>query len=194
VLDRIASESAAAWYRRLQTREGWAREALEGYAGKTARFEAGLLALSLCVESGGWLAAGSAAPDVTITIEPEALMASLFDAQAVLRKMRIEGDAQFARGLTEVLTRLRPDPAEDLSRWLGDAGAQRLVAAVHAGLQALGDAAQRLARQGADYFAAENPMLVGRQEFARYVQELAQLLVRLDRLEAKVGAGGADGA
>lgn len=194
MLDRIASESAAAWYRRLLAREAWAREALEPYAGRTARFEAGIATLSLRVDSGGGLAAGTAAPDVTITLEPDALVASLFEPGALLRKMRIEGDAQFAQVLTDVLTRLRPDPAEDLSRWLGDATAQRLVNTVNAALHALADAAQRLAHQGADYFVAENPMVLGRQEYDRFARDLAQLLVRLDRLEARLGAGGAGGA
>lgn len=185
MLDRIASESVAAWYQRLMARESWAAQALAPYAGRTARFEAGLVAVTLAVQEGGRLAAGSGGPSVTITLDPQALAGSLFDPDAIRRKMKVDGDAQFAQALTEVLARLRPDPAEDLARWLGDAPAQRLVDAASRAMAELRDSAQRLARQGADYFVAENPMVLGRQEFERFKQDVCELQQRLDRLEAK---------
>jgi ubiquinone biosynthesis protein UbiJ len=188
MLDRIASESVVAWYRRLLAREDWARAALAPYAGRTARFEAGLLAVSLAVVEGGGLAVGGAVPSVTITLEPQSLAGALFDPAAVRRKMRIDGDTEFAQALTDVLARLRPDPAEDLSRFLGDAPAQRLVDAVNAAMAELRDTAQRLARQGADYLVAEQPMILGRQEFVAFTREVAQLQERLDRLEARGAA------
>ncbi len=189
MLDRLASGSVAAWYQRLLAREAWARSALEAYAGRTARFEAGPLAVVLKVEAGGRIVAGTAAPDVTITLDPQALAGSLCEPAAVLRRMRIDGDAGFAQALTEVLSRLRPDPAEDLARLLGDAPAQRLVDSVSRALGQMREAAQRLARQGADYFIAEQALVLGRQEFAEFSGQLAELQLRLDRLEARMDAG-----
>ncbi len=188
MLDRLASESVVAWYRRLLEREDWARTALAPYAGRTARFDAGLVSVFLAIEAGGRLAVGSGTPSVTITLEPQALAGSLFDPGAVLRKLRMDGDVEFAQALTDVLSKLRPDPAEDLARYVGDAPAQRLVDTVSAAIAQMRDSAQRLARQGADYLVVEQPMLLGKQEFARFSQELAELQDRLDRLEAKVNA------
>jgi ubiquinone biosynthesis accessory factor UbiJ len=188
MLDRLASESAAAWYRRLLAREDWALAALASHAGKTALFESGLLSVTLAVVAGGQLAAGSAPPSVTVTLDPQVLAGAVFEPAALRRKMRIDGDADFALALTDVLARLRPDPAEDLARLFGDAPAQRLVDATSAALRALRDTAQRLARQGADYWVAENPMILGRQEFAGFQAELAALLARLDRLEMRADA------
>jgi len=189
MFDRIASESVVAWYKRLMAREDWARAALAPYAGRTARFAAGLLTVSLAVEEGGALAVGSAAPSVTITLDPQALAGALFDPGAVRRNMKIEGDAEFAQALTDVLSRLRPDPAEDLARFLGDAPAQRLVDTVSKAMAELRDTAQRLARQGADYFVVEQALVLGQQEFARFTSEVAELEQRLERLEARLGAG-----
>ena len=188
MFDRLASESVVAWYRRLLAREEGARAALAPYAGRAARFEAGLATVFLAVETGGDLAVGSGEPSVTITLEPQALVGSFFEPGAVLRKMRMDGDVEFAQVLTDVLSKLRPDPAEDLARFLGDAPAQRLVDTVNAAMNQVRDSAQRMARQGADYLVAENPMLLGKQELARFAQELAELQDRLERLEAKVNA------
>jgi len=196
MLDRLASESVVAWYRRLLAREEWARNALAPYAGRTALFQTGLLSVCLAVEAGGNLATGSAPASVTITLEPQALAGALFDPAAARRRMRIDGDAEFAQALTDVLSRLRPDPAEDLSRLLGDAPAQRLVDTVNAAMAELRDTAQRLARQGADFLVAEQAMILGRQEFVAFAHEVAQLHERLDRLEVPgaAGRGAADGA
>jgi ubiquinone biosynthesis protein UbiJ len=177
-----------AWYNRLLAREQWARSALAPFAGRTARIEAGLTTLFLAIEPGGTLALGSGTPSVTITIEPEAVASSLFEPAALLRKLRMEGDVAFAQALTDVLPKLRPDPAEELSRFVGDAPAERIVRTVRATLDALRDAVQRAARQGADYLVGEHPTLLGRQEWERFGSELATLQGRLQRLEERINA------
>jgi len=192
VLDRFATESVVAWYNRLLAREAWARAALAPYAGRTARIDAGLLSVFLAVLPGGTLAAGSGSASVTITMEPQALAGSLFDPGAALRKMRMDGDVAFAQELTGVLQKLRPDPAEELSRFFGDAAAERIVRAMNAAMTGLRDTAQRAARQGADYLVAENPMLLGKQEWEQFGKELAALRTRLDLLEGRISACSAE--
>ncbi len=188
MLDRFATVSVVAWYNRLLAREAWARAALAPYAGRTARIDAGLLSVFLAVLPGGTLAAGSGSASVTITMETQALAGSLFDPGAALRKMRMDGDVAFAQELTGVLQKLRPDPAEELSRFFGDAAAERIVGAMNAAMTGLRDTAQRAARQGADYLVAENPMLLGKQEWEQFGKELAALQTRLDLLEGRIDA------
>jgi len=188
VLDRLATDATIAWYNRLLAREEWARLALAPYAGRTARIEIGLSTVFLAVTPSGTLQAGSGTPSVTITVDPQVIASSLFDASSALRKLRMEGDVAFAQGLTDVLQKLKPDPAEELSRFFGDAPAERIVRTVRSVMEAMRDAAQRAARQGADYLVGENPMLLGRQEWERFGSELATLQGRLDRLEARINA------
>lgn len=188
MLDRFATESMLAWYNRLLAREEWARTALIPFAGRTARIEAGLATVFLAVTPGGTLEAGRGEPSVTITLDPQTIAGSLFDPAAALRKLRMDGDIAFAQVLTDVLQKLRPDPAEELSRFIGDAPAERIVRTMSAAMDAMREAAQRAARQGADYLVAENPMLLGRQEWERFASELASLQGRLDRLEERINA------
>ncbi len=186
MLDRLATETLIGWYNRLLAREGWARAALAPYAGRTARFDIGPVSVFLAVLPGGTLGAGSGTPSVTITLDPGILAGSLLDPAAAMRRMRMEGDAEFAQALTDVLSKLRPDPAEDLARFLGDAPAERLVNAFKAALEQVREAARRAARQGADYLVAENPMLLGKLEWDSHVRELGALLARLHALEQRI--------
>ncbi len=188
MLDAFASQSVVAWYNRLLLREPWACAALAPHAGATARIEAGLATVFIAVAPGGTLAVGSGTPSVTIALDPGALAGSLFDPSAALRGVRIAGDAAFAQVLTDVLQKLRPDPAEDMARWLGDAPAERIVKTVSAAMAQLREAGERAARQGADYFVAENPLILGRQEWDAFRAELSALGVRLASLEERIGA------
>ncbi len=192
MLDAFASQSVVAWYNRLLLREPWACAALAPHAGATARIEAGLVSVFLAVVPGGTLAVGSGTPSVTIALDPGALAGSLFDRSAALRDVRVSGDAAFAQVLTDVLQKLRPDPAEDMARWLGDAPAERIVKTVSAAMAQLREAAERATRQGADYFVAENPLILGRQDWDAFTQELAALNTRLAGLEERVRAVTAD--
>ena len=202
MIDQFASQSVVAWYNHLLAREQWARDALAPYAGRAARIDTGLVSLHLLITAEGTLAVAGAdtaeLPSVTLSLEPQAIAGSLFDPAAFLNpavameklraQVRIQGDAAFAQTLTDVLARLRPEPAEDLARFLGDAPAERIVAAFRTVLAQMREAAQRLARQGADFVVAENPLVVGRQEFERFTRDVADLRAALERLEQRTGA------
>jgi ubiquinone biosynthesis protein UbiJ len=131
---------------------------------------------------------GTGTPSVTIGVEPASLAGALWDPAAVLRDVHVSGDAAFAQVLTDVLQKLRPDPAEDLARWLGDAPAERIVKTLDAAMAQMREAGERAARQGADYLVGENPMLLGKQDWTAFTQELNTLRDRLAALEQRVGA------
>lgn len=192
MLDQLAGASLAAWYNRLLAREDWARAALAAHAGRTARIVAGPLVFTLEVLPGGTLAAGRAAPDVTITLDAGELAASWLEPGAAPRGVHLQGDARFAQVMADVLGKLRPDPVEDLARLVGDAPAEQVAAGLRAAFAAVRDGAARAARRGADYLTGENPMLVGKLEWDRHVRELGALLARVDDLEARVRAPAAD--
>ncbi len=189
-LDRLAAQAVVGWYQRLIARESWARAALDGYAGRVARIEIGFARIELRILPGGDLAAGGngRAPDVSVAANPAAVAQVWADPSSARRDLRIEGDVDFAQTLIDVLQKLRPDPAEDLSRFVGDIAAERIVNTLQTVLEQARDVAWRAARQGADYWVAENPMLLGTQEFVQHRIELAALLERIDRITRRVGA------
>ena len=193
MLESLASQSVVAWYNRLLAQEPWAAAVLAPHAGATARIDAGLASVFLAVTAQGRLAVGSGTPSVTIAIDPAAVAGSLWDPAAALRDVRVVGDAAFAQVLTDVLQKLRPDPTEDLARWIGDAPAERIVRTLSAAMAQARETAQRAARQGADFLVAEQPLVLGRQDWTPFIGDLQALRAHLDALELRVNALGPGG-
>lgn len=186
MLDQIASSAAAAALNHLLAREPWARAALAPFAGRSARLQAAPFQVQLGIVDGGSFAADAGAPTVTLSVDPAALPRVLLDRRAALRNVRLEGDAEFAQALSNVLQKLRPEPEEELSRFVGDAAAVRIVGLLRAALAAAREAGGRLAAQTADYLVAENPMLVSRQEMAAFAAEVARLRDDVERLGKRI--------
>jgi ubiquinone biosynthesis protein UbiJ len=119
-------------------------------------------------------------------VDGASLPQALVDPQAVLRSVRLAGDAEFAQALSQVLQNLRPEPEEELARFVGDAAAMRIVGFLRAVLAQAQDNAERLARTAADYFVAENPMLAARGEVDDFSREVARLRDDVERLAKRI--------
>ena len=186
MLDQIASNAAATLLNRMLAREPWARAALAPFAGRSARLQALPFAVQLGIAAGGSFSADAEAPAVTISLDAASLPQVLLDPRAALRDVRLEGDAEFAQTLSNVLQKLRPEPEEELSRFVGDAAAVRIVALLRAALVGAREAGGRLAVQTADYLVSENPMLVSRQEMASFAADVARLRDDVERLAKRI--------
>lgn len=182
MLDQIASQATVALLNHLLSREAWARDQLAPFAGKRARIEAFPITLLLGVAEGGRFEIGTGEPHVTITVDGSQLPALLFDPQALLRKVRLSGDAEFAQALSHVLQNLRPEPEEDLSRFVGDAAAVRIVGFLRALAEQIREGGTRLTATTVDYLATENPMLITRADADRFAAEVATLRDAVERL------------
>ncbi|PLZ01649.1 sterol-binding protein [Burkholderia sp. WAC0059] len=194
----LAAKPFAAAVNHLLARESWARERLAPYAGKTARLSCAPVALTLFVQPDGYLAAvgepGAGNVDVTLSLPAGALPAFAQGGQAALMKhVKIEGDAEFATTLGKLAEHLRWEPEEDLARLVGDAPASRLAQFA----RSMGGEARRTGRNLLDsvieYLLDENPQLVRRAELdgfnaelARARDALARVEKRTERLEQKV--------
>jgi ubiquinone biosynthesis protein UbiJ len=186
VLDQIASNAAAAVLNHMLSREPWARAALAPFAGRSARLQAAPFSVQLGIAADGGFTAQAGEPTVTIGIDPSSLPQVLLDPKAALRNVRLEGDAEFAQSLSGVLQRLRPEPEEELSRFVGDAAAVRIVGLLRAALAGAREAGSRLAAQSADYLVAENPMLVGKPQMAEFADGVAKLRDDVERLTKRI--------
>jgi ubiquinone biosynthesis protein UbiJ len=111
---------------------------------------------------------------------------ALLEPKAIMRNVRLAGDAEFAQALSYVLQNLRPEPEEELSRFIGDAAAQRIVGFLRAAFAQVQDAGARLATTAADYFIAENPLLVARQEADSFARDVAALRDDVERLGKRI--------
>jgi ubiquinone biosynthesis protein UbiJ len=186
VLDQIASNAAAAVLNHMLAREPWARERLAPFAGRSARLQAAPFSVQLGIAADGNFSADTGSPTVTIGVDAAALPRVLLEPKAALRNVRLDGDAEFAQALSNVLQKLRPEPEEELARFVGDAAAVRIVSLLRAALAGAREAGNRLAVQTADYLIAENPMLVSRQEMAAFATEVARLRDDLERLAKRI--------
>jgi len=186
MLDQIASQATVALLNHLLARESWAREKLAPFAGRCARVEAFPFALLLGVAQGGRFEVGTGEPHVTIAVDGAQLPALLFDPQALLRNVRLSGDAEFAQALSQVLQNLRPEPEEDLARFVGDAAAVRIVGFLRAVAAQVREGSSRLTATTADYFVAENPLLITREEAEKFSADVATLRDAVERLAKRL--------
>jgi len=200
----LAAKPFAAAVNHLLARETWARERLTPYAGKTARLSCPPVTLILLVQPDGYLSAVDESEaqtfDVTVSVPSDAVPAFLQGGQAaVMKHVKIEGDAEFATVIAKLAEHLRWEPEEDLAKLVGDGPAWRIASVA----RSVGDHALRTGRNllesVAEYLLDENPQLVRRTalddfnaELARARDALARVEKRVERLEQKVEARGAD--
>ena len=187
MIEQLTTAAALGVLNRMMGREAWARDRLAPFAGRTARFEAPPFALSLKIaEDGRFADAERADPVVTIGLDLASLPLALGDPQAALRNVSLKGDADFAQALAFVLQNLRPEPEEELSRFIGDAAAQRIVGLLRTSASHWREIAERMLDSGAHYLVTENPMLVARAEVDEFIARVARLRDDVARLEKRV--------
>lgn len=187
----LAAKPFAAAVNHLLAREAWARDRLAPYAGKTARLKFSSIAVTLAVEPGGYLSAvdetDARAVDVSLAVASDALPAFMQGGQAaVMKHVKIEGDAEFATQLAKLAEHLRWEPEEDLAKLIGDAPAHRAAELVRtAGAHAL-RAGRGLRDSIAEYLLDENPQLVRRGALDAFNGELARARDALARVEKRI--------
>lgn len=188
MIDRLLNQAAVTVLNRMLGREEWAREKLTPFAGRVVRLEALPFSLQWAVAEGGTLAANDddGAPAVTIGLALSSLPFALLDPQAATKDVRLQGDAEFAQALSFVLQNLRPEPEEELSRFVGDAAAMRIVGLVRLSASHWRELAERMLDNTANYIVTENPMVVGRDEVAAFVEDVTRLRDDVARLEKRI--------
>lgn len=190
MLQKFANQAAVRGINHLLAREPQARESLRPMAGRVARIESAGLArftLQFAVGTDGLLEASDAEPGVTIALAARAMPSALQDPDALLRDARVTGDADLARALSQVASRLRPDLEEDLSRVIGDAAAVRVVSALRSASGRAADAGERLARNLAEFLSGESGLLAAKAPMDELAGEVAGLAQSVERLADRVG-------
>jgi ubiquinone biosynthesis protein UbiJ len=198
----LAAKPFAAAVNHLLARESWARERLAPYAGKIARLSCSPVDMMLLVQPDGYLTAvdESAAPqvDVTVSVPSDALPAFVQGGQAAMMKhVKIEGDAEFATLIAKLAEHLRWEPEEDLAKLIGDGPAWRIASIARTASGHARRTGRNLLDSVAEYLLDEKPQLVRRAalegfnaELARARDTLARVEKRVERLEQKVEARG----
>ena len=201
----LAAKPFAAAVNHLLARESWARERLAPYAGKTARLSCPPVVLTLLVQPDGYLAAveeqDAGHADVALSLPAGALSSYVQGGQsAVMKHVKIEGDAEFAQIIGKLAEHLRWEPEEDLAKLVGDAPASRIASFARAAHEQALRTGRNVLGSVTEYLLDENPQLVRHAELDSFNVELsrardalARVEKRIERLEQKTQARGAGG-
>lgn len=99
---------------------------------------------------------------------------------------QIRGDAEIANRYRELFVLARPDPEEELSRWIGDLPARRVSLFARRAL-AFARRARRTAGENiAEYLQEEGRDLVNRTELDDFLRGVDELRETADRIEARL--------
>lgn len=188
----------------LIAEEDWARERLRPFAGQRARVELGPLALPLVVGADGLFvvdrpnqtdigeaadaadAADTIAPEVTITLAADAPLRALTGSASLLASAKISGAADFAEALAFVFRNLEWDVEDDLSFFVGDIAARRVVAGGKRLLNWQREQVRNLALNMAEYLTHEKPVIASAERLAAFAADVAFLQDDLKRLEQRI--------
>jgi ubiquinone biosynthesis accessory factor UbiJ len=184
----MISSPISAAINHLLAQEAWARDKLARHAGKTAVFDAGIAALKLKVAADGMLQAAGAddVPNVTIRARLADLPLIAQDRERAFSYVQIEGDADFANTISQLSQSLRWEAEADLSRWIGDIAATRLVAGTRAAFDGARATQRKLAENVAEYLLEENPMLVRPQDVNDFAADVVRLRDDVERLSKRI--------
>ena len=110
------------------------------------------------------------------------------DKSAVLHAddVDLSGDSTVMLELADLLQTLELDWEYQLSRWLGPVGGQLLGSNLRSTAQWTSSSLGHLRDNLADYLSEESRTLVGKREAEARFNELDQLKISLDRLEARI--------
>jgi ubiquinone biosynthesis accessory factor UbiJ len=184
-----ASAQAAALARRL---EGTSLQVdIEGFSRIRAAAVGGRLALLAGDDAG----AAYAPADATISGSPPAFLQLLAGGAnrqpgspaAMSRPVQIRGDAEIADLYRKLIILARPDPEEELSRWIGDIPARRLSQFAGRVLEAARHARRTAGENIAEYLQEEGRDLVNKTELEEFLRGVDELRETADRIEARLG-------
>jgi ubiquinone biosynthesis protein UbiJ len=172
----------------LLAQEAWARDQLAMHAAKVACFDAGLIAVKLEVAADGLVEAAKpeALPDVTIRTKFSDLPLIVQNRDRAFSYVKIEGDADFANTISQLIQSLRWDAEEDLSQWIGDIAATRVVSGTRSMVDTAQATQKKIAENLAEYFLEENPMLVRPQNVTDFAREVARMRDDVERLTKRI--------
>lgn len=172
----------------LISQEPWARDKLVAHAGKVACLDAGVMAIRVKVAPDGMLQAVRDDEPASVTISAKLTDLPLIaqNRERAFSYVTIQGDADFANTISQLTQSMKWEAEEDLSKWIGDIPATRLVAGARAALDTVKSTQQKLAENVAEYLLEENPMLVRPQAVADFAGDVAKLRDDVERLAKRI--------
>lgn len=167
---------------------GWARESLKPYTGRTVCVRCLPFSASLRIVESGEVTPDAAAadPDATLTVTPGLLLRMATRDETAWREIGIDGDTALAGAVHHLWRHLRWDAEEDLSRVFGDVAAHRIAGTAHTFGQWARMSGENLVRSLSEYWTEERPAVAASNDLSRFAADVDLLRDDLARLEKRV--------
>jgi ubiquinone biosynthesis accessory factor UbiJ len=176
----------AAVLNRLLAQDAAAKAELAQFAGRSIKISLPLVSETLVLMNDGRLAESKAAAEASLDLPLSFFTQRMQDKTAAARHVRLGGDGELGSRIGHVLSGLRWDAAEELSKLIGDVATQRLVsiAGTIGGIpSAMGS---RLVVNLAEYWRDEAPLLAHKRDVNQFCNEVDELRDALARLEKRL--------
>jgi ubiquinone biosynthesis protein UbiJ len=172
----------------LLAQNEWAAPMLQPFASQSVQLNFVLFKTSLVILENGSLAiAGETnVPDATITIPPSLLLRLMAKDESAKLQIKIKGDTHLATALAKVLSHVRWDYEDDLSKLTGDVPAYKVGEFARQTVSSVKDTATNLAEMLSEYWQEEKPLLAKKRHIEQFNAEVDTLRADVERLEKRL--------
>lgn len=172
----------------LIAQNSWANALLHPFAGQSVQFNIAVLHSTLVIlEDGSLSVAGeTASPQATVTIPASILLRLLAKDESAKHQIIVEGDTHLASELGKVLSNMRWDATEDLSRVIGDIPAQKMADFASQTADTVKKTSINLAEMVSEYWQEEKPMIAKKTTVTTFIEEVDTLRADVARLEKRI--------
>lgn len=172
----------------LLAQNKWAAPMLQPFASQSVQLNFVLFKTSLMIlENGNLAIAGETnVPDATITITPSLLLRLMTKDESAKLQIKVEGDTHLATALAKVLSHVRWDYEDDLSKLTGDVSASKIGEFTRKSASTVKDTAINLAEMLSEYWQEEKPLLAKKRHIEKFNTEVDTLRADVERLEKRL--------
>lgn len=172
----------------LLAQNEWSAPMLRPFASKAVQLNFVLFKTSLVIlENGNLAIAGETnLPDAIITIPPSLLLRLMAKDESAKLQIKVDGDTHLATTLAKVLSHVRWDYEDDLSKLTGDVSANKIGEFTRQSVRSVKDTAINLAEMLSEYWQEEKPLLAKKRHVDQFNTEVDTLRADVERLEKRL--------
>jgi len=172
----------------LMQQNSWTAPLLQPYANKNLRLDFKVAQATLTILNNGELAVAGdlAEADATIHLPPSLAMRLLRKDPLAHSLIKIDGDTALGIEVGKILSAIRWDIEDDLSKVVGDIAAYQVVQIGQEKLQRWQSQAKNLGEMLVEYWQEEQPIIAKKNRVDQFNQAVDQLREDTDRLQQRV--------
>lgn len=172
----------------LLAQNSWANALLQPYAGKAVQFDiASIKANIIILEDGGLAIAGETnIADATVCISASLILRLIAQDEAAKMQIVISGDTHLATEFAKVLSNMRWDYEDDLSKLVGDVSALKISQFGREAVSGIKRNSIQLAEMLSEYWQEEKPLIAKKRHVEKFNAEVDTLRADVARFEKRL--------